>query len=195
MKNTVLLLLSVIFLSSCGLSYYYPSTARVDKVLGVTQEGDTIQVPIDYFNDRPHREYDINLEYFYWRNDWFFYNPNIYNRRWFVNNWWWSPYTQWNYPTYIYRPRVQEPRRWRTKTNIEQRRRNIVQKRRRTVQPNRGRSNQQRTQVRTPNYVRPNTRGRVTTPPPTHSNRNSTVRRNRSTNNNRVIKNDKRGTN
>ena len=177
MRNIVLLLLSVIFLSSCRLSYYYPSSARVDKVLGVTQEGDTIQVPIDYFEDRTQRQYDFNLEYFYWRNDWFFYNPNIYNRRWFVNNWWWNPYTHWSYPTYIQRQRTQQPRRWRTKTNIEQRRRNEVQKRRRTVQPNRGRNNQQRTQVRQPVYNRPTTRGRVTTPPPTHSNRSSTVRR------------------
>lgn len=176
MKNIVLLLLSVIFLSSCRLSYYYPSSVRVDKVLGVTQEGDTIQVPIDYFEDRAQRQYDFNLEYFYWRNDWFFYNPNIYNRRWFVNNWWWNPYTHWSYPTYIQRQRTQQPRRWRTKTNIQQRRRNEVQPKRRTpqVQPNRGRSNQQ---TRKPQYVRPNTRSRVTTPPPTHSNRNSTVRR------------------
>ena len=186
MRNIVLLLLSVIFLSSCRLSYYYPSSVRVDKVLGVTQEGDTIQVPIDYFEDRAQRQYDFNLEYFYWRNDWFLYNPNIYNRRWFVNNWWWNPYTHWSYPTYIYRPNnVWRPR--------NQPRRNEVQPRRRTpqVQPNRGRSNQQRTQVRKPNYVRPNTRGRVTTPPPTHSNRNSTVRRSnnsRSSNGRKPIK-------
>ena len=185
MRNIVLLLLSVIFLSSCRLSYYYPSSARVDKVLGVTQEGDTIQVPLDYFNDRPQRQYDINLEYFYWRNDWFFYNPNIYNRRWFVNNWWWNPYTHWSYPTYIYRPNnVWRPR--------NQPRRNEVRRRTPQVQPNRGRSNQQRTQVRKPNYVRPTTRGRVTTPPPTHSNRNSTVRRSnnnsRSSNGRRPIK-------
>jgi hypothetical protein len=175
MKNLLLLLLSLIFLSSCRLSYYYPahSQNRVDKVLGVTQEGDTIQVPIDYFGDRTQTTYDFNLEYFFWRNDWHLYNPNIYNRRWFVNNLWWNPYTPFGYPTYIYRPNniwrpaVQEPRRWRTRTNIEQRRNQ--------VQPNRGRSNQ--TQVRQPVYNRP-IRGKVTTPPPTPSNRNSTVRSN-----------------
>ena len=189
MKNFVLLLLSVTFLTSCRLTYYYPNTSRVEKVLGVTHEGDTIQVPIDYFGDRTQGQYDFNLQYFYWRNDWFLYNPNIYNRRWFVNNWWWNPYTPFGYPTYIYRPNNvwrprsvprEEPRRWRSRTNIEQRRNE--------VQPNRGRSNQ--TQVRQPVYNRP-TRQRVTTPPPTPSNRNSTVRSNnnsRSTNGARPIK-------
>lgn len=51
---------------------------------------------------------------------------------------------------------VQQPRRWRTRTNIQRRR---AEER---TQSNRGRSNQ---------------RLRSTTPPPTHSNRNSSVRR------------------
>ena len=189
----LLVLLSLVFLTSCKLTYYYPNTQRnrVEQVLGVTTQGDTIQVPIDYFGDRTLRNYDFNLEYFFWRNDWLLYNPNIYNRRWFVNNWWWNPYTPFGYPTYIYRPNNvwrpysvprEQPRRWRTRTNIQQRRNE--------VQPNRGRNNQQ---TRQPQYVRPSQqRSRVTTPPPTNSNRNSTVRRSntntRTTNGGRPIK-------
>ena len=77
--------------------------------------------------------------------------------------------------------RTPQPRRWRTRTNIQQRRNE-------TPQPTRGRANQ--TQVRKPVYNRPSTpRARVTTPPPTPSNRNSTVRsNNRSTNGGRPIK-------
>lgn len=168
------IILLFLFLTSCKLTYYYPSTQRnqVEQVLGVTTMGDTIQVPVDYFGDRVSRNYDFNLEYFFWRNDWFLYNPNIYNRSWFVNNWWWNPYTPLGYPTYIYRPNNV----WRPQTNTKQRRSD--------VQPNRGRSNQQ---SRQPQYVRPSQqRSRVTTPPPTNSNRSSTVRR--STTGGRTIK-------
>lgn len=178
MKKLLVLFLLITF-TSCKLTSYHPSSQRdrVEQVLGVTTAGDTIQVPIDYFGDRVTRQYDFNIEYFFWRNNWWLYNnPSLYNRSWFYRNWWWNPYSP---PVIIQntRPRYSQPRRWRTRTNIQQRRNEVK------PQPNRGRSNQQ---TRQPKYVRPRTRTRVTTPPPTHSNRNSTVRR---SNNNTRTKN------
>ena len=85
MKKLLVLLLALPF-ASCKLTYYHPSSQanRVEQVLGVTTAGDTIQVPIDYFGDRINRDYDFNLEYFYWRNNWWLYNnPTFYNRSWF----------------------------------------------------------------------------------------------------------------
>ena len=171
MKKVFLVLSVVFLLSSCRVTYHHSSRSNeVREVLGVTTAGDTIQVPIDYFGDRLNRQYDFNLQYFFWRDNWWLYNnPSLYNRSWFYRNYWWNPYTP---PIIIQNPRPRysqpQPRRWRTRTNIQQRRNEVK------PQPNRGRSNQQ---TRKPQYVRPNTRSRVTTPPPTHSNRNSTVRR------------------
>lgn len=158
----IFLVLSIFLFSSCRLTYYYPANSNnVERVLGVTSVGDTIQVPVDYFGDRTSSDYDFNLEYFFWRNNWMRYDPTIYNRGWFYNTWWWNPHT----PIVIQntRPRYTPPRK--------------IQRRTPQVQPNRGRSNQ----TRQPKYVRPsNTRTQST---PTRSNSST-----RTTSSGKVIK-------
>ena len=144
-----LALISILFLVSCGTYRVQVRQPQLQTVLGVTTQGDTIQVPMDYFDDIITPRYNYNLEYLYWGDSWWLYNQNLYNRWWWNNQPYWRPR-----PNHIIIPR--------NKSKI-QGRRSIPQ-----IQPNRGRSNQ--SQVRRPQYNRG-------TPPPTASNRNSTVRR------------------
>jgi len=163
-------LLSVLLITSC-LSYKVQTRqSELQTVLGVTTEGDTIQVPMNYFQDRTTPRYNYDIEYFFWRDNWWLYNQNLYNRWWWINQPYWRPR-----PNHILIPRQRPQRRIQVPRNQH----------RRTpqVQPNRGRSNQ----TRQPKYVRPRTKTKSTprvihrgTPPPTHSNRNSSVRQSRS---------------
>jgi len=152
-------LLSILLLTSC-LSYKVQTRQpQLRTVLGVTTQGDTIQVPMDYFQDRTTPRYNYDIEYFFWRDNWWLYNQNLYNRWWWNNQPYWRPR-----PNHILIPRYTPQRQPRRVQSPVRGNRSSTPR----VQPNRGRSNQK---IRQPQYIR---RG---TPPPTHSNRNSSVRR------------------
>jgi hypothetical protein len=161
----ILTILSVLLLTSC-LSYRIETRQpELRNVLGVTTEGDTIQVPMDYFGDRVTPQYNYDIEYFFWRDSWWLYNQNFHS-----NRWWWYNQPVWiGRPNNIFIPRYnsprQRPQRYQSPT------RNNPRSTPR-VQPNRGRSNQT---IRQPQYVRPQTQSR--------SNSNS-----RTTSGGRVIK-------
>jgi hypothetical protein len=150
----ILIILFFLLLSSCISYKVQTRQPELRTVLGVTTQGDTIQVPMDYFQDRTPK-YNYDLEYFFWRDNWWLYNQRLYNRGWWdYQPYWGNGFNQIiiprQQPRYI--PREQPQRRTPT----------------RVIQSNRGRNNQ--SQVRRPQYNR-------ATPPPTTSNRNSTVRR------------------
>ena len=162
-------ILSVLLLTSC-LSYKVQTRQpQLRTVLGVTTQGDTIQVPMDYFQDRVTPRYNYDIEYFFWRDSWWLYNQNFH-----TNRWWWYNHPVWiGRPNNIFIPRYtpqrQLPRRYQPPTRNTPR--STPQ-----VQPNRGRSNQT---PRQPQYVRPSN----TRPTPARSNSNS-----RTTSGGRVIK-------
>lgn len=159
----IFIILSVLLLSSCISHRVQTRQPELRTVLGVTTQGDTIQVPMDYFQDRT-PTYNYDLEYFFWRDSWWLYNQRLNNR------WWWDYQPYWgNGFNQIIIPRQQPrytPRRQperRTPTRV--------------IQPNRGRNNQ----TRQPQYVKPsNTRTQTS---PTRSNSNS-----RTTSGGKVIK-------
>ena len=157
-------ILSVLLLSSCISYRVQTRQPELRTVLGVTTQGDTIQVPMDYFQDRTPR-YNYDIEYFFWRDNWWLYNQNLYNR------WWWDYQPYWRpRPNHIIIPRYTPQRQPQRVTVPRQRQRRTPQ-----VQPNRGRSNQT---IRQPQYNRPQTTTRPSNPTrrsvPTRS--NSTTR-------------------
>ena len=157
-------ILSVLLLTSC-LSYKIETRQpQLRTVLGVTTQGDTIQVPMDYFQDRTTPRYNYDIEYFFWRDNWWLYNQNLYNRWWWQNQPYWRPR-----PNHILIPRY-TPQRQPQRVRVPR------QPRRRTpqVQPNRGRSNQT---IRKPQYNRP----RTTTRPSTSTRRSVPTRSNSNT--------------
>ena len=165
-------ILSVFLLTSC-LSYRVQvRQPELRTVLGVTTEGDTIQVPMNYFENRLDTRYNYDIEYFFWRDNWWLYNQNLYNRWWWTNQPYWRPR-----PNHILIPRQQPQRRVQVPRQ--------PQRRTPQVQPNRGRSNQ----TRQPQYVRPQTRTQTT---PNVIKRSSTPTRSnnqtRTTSGGRVIK-------
>ena len=159
----ILLLLALITLNSCGSYSIVTRQPDISHVMAITTKGDTIRVPIQEFQRRITPEY-YNGWNIYWNNSWWMYND------WYWNYWYGNPRLfQQRYFIQTPRPRVSTPR---YQPRVQPQRNQI---RTPQVQPNRGRSNQQ---TRQPQYVRPSQqRSRVTTPPPTNSNRNSTVRR------------------
>ena len=139
MKNLLIILLLSVSLSSCKI-YTYPQRPTIKSLLAVTSQGDTIQVST----------YDLERR--------FLTNPGRYsNWRFNWNNNWYYGYGWFNYydPFWLYRTPNQNrrfvqpsPRKWRTRTNIEERRSNIniVPRRSESATPrgsniNRGRSN------------------------------------------------------
>ena len=160
-------ILSVLLLTSC-LSYKIETRQpQLRTVLGVTTQGDTIQVPMDYFQDRTIPRYNYDIEYFFWRDNWWLYNQNLYNRWWWQNQPYWRPR-----PNHILIPR-QVPQRQPKRVQVPRQ----PQRRTPQVQPNRGRSNQT---IRKPQYNRPRTTTRPSTPTrrsvPTRSNSNTRSR-------------------
>lgn len=133
----IFIILSVLLLSSCISYRVQTRQPELRTVLGVTTQGDTIQVPMDYFEDRTPR-YNYDLEYFFWRDSWWLYNQRLNNR------WWWDYQPYWgNGFNQIIIPR-QQPR-------YTPRRQSERRTPTRVIQPNRGRSNQT---PRKPQYTR-----------------------------------------
>ena len=132
-----LILFGLILLTSCGSYRIQQRGPEITHVLAVTSKGDTIQVSTDYLQ----REFRTNPGTysnwrFQWDNSWYYgygwfnyYNPYFYNPRFY--------YPQ--RPIIIQRPKVvtPQPRTWRYRTNIDQRRSGS------SPQPSRGRSNVQ----------------------------------------------------
>ena len=113
------LIILLAFLTISSGSYNY-SSYRVKSVLAVTEQGDTIAVPIREFE---RQKYDTYTR-FNWNNQWYWNNWR-YNYDWRFNNWWWNS-LYWNnnniiVPRRVYpgpqtqqnprlRPRINQPR-------------------------------------------------------------------------------------
>ena len=160
------IILSVIFLTSCGSFRMYQIQPQISHVLAITTQGDTIQVPIQSLQRNLTPDYYSGYR-FYWNNSWWMYND------WYLN-YYQNP--RWFYPRYqIREPRNRvilqtqrtTPQRQPTRSQRIIRDGRIINPRvepqRRTpqVQPNRGRSNQT---IRQPQYNRTRTTTRPSTP-------------------------------
>ena len=110
------LILFCLLLSSCG-AYQVSTTPKVkiNKVLTITNTGDTLAVPIKEFQKYNYNNFFDNHRYnfnygFGWYNNFYPYNYGFYNYR--PNNWY---YRDWYYkpPIYIYSteiPQLNKPR-------------------------------------------------------------------------------------
>jgi len=153
----ILILLLLITLNSCGVynletRYRQP---KIQSVLAVTSEGDTIQVSTDYLT----REFRYNSpQYnnwrFYWDNSWYWGNGwyNLYDPYWRLRVYRYNPYNV--NPRIRVPQKVEVPQRYRPRPNTPNRVESATPRGSNTprVQPNRGRSNQP---TRTPSYNRP----------------------------------------
>jgi hypothetical protein len=126
----LLFLLPILLLASCGSYRIYQAQPQVSTVLAITNQGDTIQVPIQDLQ-RNLTPQDYSGWNFYWNNSW-----------WMYNDWYWNYYQpnprlfRPRYYIYTPRPRVvvpQQPRKVYVPRHVEPR---GVQS------PIRGRSNQ-----------------------------------------------------
>jgi hypothetical protein len=134
----ILIILSALLLTSCGSYRIQQRQPQVSTVLAITNEGDTIQVPIREFQ-RKLTPQDYPGWNFYWNNSW-----------WMYNDWYWN-YYQPNprlftprYYIYTPRPKVvvpQQPRRTYVPRHVEPMR---------VETPIRGRSNQTQPRVQQP---------------------------------------------
>ena len=126
-----LILFGLIVLTSCGSYRIQQRGPEITHVLALTSDGDTLKVPIQDLQRKLTPDYYDGYR-FYWNNSWWLYSD------WYWNYWYPNPrlYTP---RYYIQRPKVvtPQPRTWRYRTNIEQRRSGL------SPQPSRGRSNVQ----------------------------------------------------
>jgi hypothetical protein len=108
MKN-LLILLSVVLLSSCS-SYTRIQGERVTHVLAITENGDTIQVPMNQLRREVQPDYYNNWQ-FYWGNNWYWGNV------WYPH--YFSPYRYRYWDDWYWRnPRVYTPVPPRRESNI-----------------------------------------------------------------------------
>jgi len=95
MKNLTLTLLFLLTLSGCYTTFNIPSSrVTSSKIVGITSEGDTVQVHYNTFN----RTYITQPSVY---SDWRFY----YDGRWYPSNMYYSYFTQpiiYNTPVVIY---------------------------------------------------------------------------------------------
>ena len=93
----LLFLLPILLLSSCGSYRIYQAQPQVSTVLAITNQGDTIQVPIQDLQ-RNLTPQDYPGWNFYWNNSW-----------WMYNDWYWNYYQP---NPRLFRPRyyIQTPR-------------------------------------------------------------------------------------
>lgn len=140
MKRLLIVVL-LLGLSSCGSYRIQQSRPEVSHILAITNQGDTIQVPIEEFQRRLTPQ-DYSGWNIYWNNSWWMYND------WYWN--YWNPNPRWFTPRYqIYRPRVvvpQQPRRTYVPRHFEPRG---------VETPIRGRSNQPQPRVQQPTRQQP----------------------------------------
>ena len=134
----LLFLLPILLLASCGSYRIYQTQPQVSTVLAITNQGDTIQVPIQDLQ-RKLTPQDYPGWNFYWNNSW-----------WMYNDWYWNYYQpnprlfRPRYYIYTPRPRVvvpQQPRRVYVPTQPQPTR---------VTTPIRGRSNQTPPRVQQP---------------------------------------------
>jgi hypothetical protein len=132
----ILIILFVLLFTSCGSYKIHQRHPQVSNILAITNEGDTIQVPIQEFQRRLTPQ-DYSGWNIYWNNSWWMYND------WYWN--YWNPNPRLFTPRYyIYTPRVvvpQQPRR----TYVPQ-----PTQPRRVEAPVGGRSNQPQQRVQQP---------------------------------------------
>lgn len=130
MRYFIILLLSIV-ITSCGSYRFQQRGPEITHVLALTSEGDTLKVPIQDLQRKLTPDYYDGYR-FYWNNSWWLYSD------WYWNYWYPNP-RLYSPRYYIQRPKVvtPQPRTWRYRTNIEQRRNGV------SPQPSRGRSNVQ----------------------------------------------------
>ena len=134
----LLFLLPILLLASCGSYQIHQRQPQVSTVLAITNQGDTIQVPIQELQ-RKLTPQDYPGWNFYWNNSWWMYND------WYWN--YWNPNPRFFTPQYYIqtpRPRVvvpQQPRRVYVPRHVEPRG---------VETPIRGRSNQPQPRVQQP---------------------------------------------
>ena len=150
----ILIILFVLLFTSCGSYKIHQRHPQVSNILAITNEGDTIQVPIQEFQRRLTPQ-DYSGWNIYWNNSWWMYND------WYWN--YWNPNPKFFTPRYYIhtpRPRVvvpQQPQRTYVPRHVEPRR---------VETPIRGRSNQPQQRVQQPSRVQqsPRTPQRTQTP-------------------------------
>ena len=134
----ILIILFVLLFTSCGSYKIHQREPQLSHILAITNQGDTIQVPIQKFQRRLTPQ-DYSGWNIYWNNSWWMYND------WYWN--YWNPNPRLFTPRYYIhtpRPRVvvpQQPRRVYVPRHVEPRG---------VESPIRGRSNQTPPRVQQP---------------------------------------------